>query len=100
MRLKKVRQVKKYDIDEILDETTMLPLGYDSKAVVIDNATFLAGKGNKEINEKIKQLHHEADLAEKQTDYNKTAEIKYSQIPALEKQLQKIESKIEESKKS
>ena len=41
------------DIDEILDETTMLPLGYDSKAVVIDNATFLAGKGNKEVNEKI-----------------------------------------------
>ena len=54
----------------------------------------------KEINEKIKQLHHEADLAEKQTDYNKTAEIKYSQIPALEKQLQEIESKIEESKAS
>ena len=39
-------------------------------------------------------------MAEKQTDYNKTAEIKYSQIPALEKQLQDIEAKIEESKAS
>ena len=53
--------VVKYDfkpelIDEIIDEASMLPLGYDSKAVVIDNATFLEPKGNKEINEKINEL--------------------------------------------
>lgn len=53
----------------------------------------------KEINEQIKQLHHESELAEKQTDYNKAAEIKYSKIPTLENQLKEIESKIEESKK-
>ena len=53
--------VVKYDfkpelIDEIIDEASMLPLGYDAKAVVIDNATFLEPKGNKEINEKINEL--------------------------------------------
>ena len=36
-------------VDEIIDEASMLPLGYDSKAVVIDNASFLEAKANKEI---------------------------------------------------
>ena len=43
-------------IDEIIDEANMLPLGYDSKAVVIDNAVFLEPKGNKEINERFIEL--------------------------------------------
>ena len=41
----------------------------------------------KELKEQIKQLEHEATIAEKQTDYNKVAEIKYSKIPELHKQL-------------
>ena len=44
------------NIDEICDEASMLPLGYDSKAVVIDKATFLEPKGNKEANEKFLTL--------------------------------------------
>ncbi len=52
----------------------------------------------KEINEHIKQLHHQAEVAEKQADYNKVAEIKYSQIPGLEKKLEEIEAKIQEAK--
>ena len=27
-------------VDEIIDEASMLPLGYESKAIVVDNATF------------------------------------------------------------
>ena len=53
----------------------------------------------KDIHEQIKKLEHDAEIAEKQTDYNKVAEIKYSKIPALQKQLDEIESKIEEAKK-
>jgi ATP-dependent Clp protease ATP-binding subunit ClpB len=53
----------------------------------------------KEINEQIKQLHHDAEIAEKQTDYNKVAEIKYSQIPSLEKKLEEIEEKMHNAKK-
>ena len=54
----------------------------------------------KDINEQIKKLYHEAEIAEKQTDYNKAAEIKYSKIPELEKKLNEIEEKIEKSKES
>ena len=43
-------------VDEIIDEASMLPLGYESKAVVIDNASFLEPKGNKEIIEKFVSL--------------------------------------------
>jgi len=52
----------------------------------------------KEINEQIKKLQHDSEIAEKQTDYNKAAEIKYSQIPALENKIKEIEEKILESK--
>ena len=40
-------------VDEICDEASMLPLGYDSKAVVIDKASFLEPKSNKETVEKL-----------------------------------------------
>ena len=48
--------VVKFDYSEsemrdIVDEAFMLPLGYDSKAVVVDNASFLEPKGKKEDNE-------------------------------------------------
>ena len=52
----------------------------------------------KEHKEELKKLEHEAQIAEKQTDYNKVAEIKYSQIPAKQKELKQIEKKIENSK--
>jgi len=54
----------------------------------------------KSIKEDIKKLEHEANIAEKQTDYNKVAEIKYSHIPAKEKELETIEEKIALSKAS
>jgi ATP-dependent Clp protease ATP-binding subunit ClpB len=54
----------------------------------------------KSIKEDIKKLEHEASIAEKQTDYNKVAEIKYSHIPAKEKELAMIEEKIALSKAS
>lgn len=39
-------------IDEIISETEMLPLGYDNKAVVVDNASFLENKAKKDVVEK------------------------------------------------
>ena len=44
------------NLNDIIDEASMLPLGYDSKAVVIDKATFLEPKGKKEIVEKFTKL--------------------------------------------
>jgi len=52
----------------------------------------------KEIKENIGKLQHQAQIAEKQTDYNKVAEIRYSKIPELEKELQDIETQIIKSK--
>lgn len=52
----------------------------------------------KTLQEELKKLHHDADIAEKQADYNKAAEIRYSQIPAKQKQIEDIENKIELSK--
>ena len=36
-------------------------------------------------------MEHEATIAEKQTDYDKVAQIRYSQIPALQKRLEEID---------
>jgi ATP-dependent Clp protease ATP-binding subunit ClpB len=52
----------------------------------------------KKIKEQLQKLEHEAIIAEKQTDYNKVAEIKYSTIPNLQKQLTDIEQKLAEVK--
>ncbi|HCB51851.1 TPA: hypothetical protein DEP21_04800 [Patescibacteria group bacterium] len=53
----------------------------------------------KDIKEQIQRLEHEAVIAEKQTDYNKVAEIKYGKIPTLQKRLTDIEGKLEAVKK-
>lgn len=52
----------------------------------------------KKIKEQLQKLEHEAIIAEKQTDYNKVAEIKYSKIPELQKRLADIEQKLDEVK--
>jgi len=54
----------------------------------------------KAIKEEIKKLEHDAQIAEKQTDYNKVAEIKYGKIPEKNKELENIESKIALSKET
>lgn len=64
------------DEEEIISEFSLLPLGYERKAVIIDNATFLSG-GNKTRMEKFSKelvdddsidiifINHEASLDEK-----------------------------------
>ena len=48
----------------------------------------------KEFKEKIQQLTHDADIAEKQTDYTKAANIRYNQIPKIEQELTEAEDHI------
>lgn len=52
----------------------------------------------KETQEQIAQLEHDATIAEKDTDYNKVAEIRYGKIPALQTQIQTIEKQIEDAR--
>ena len=44
------------EIDAVIDEASLLPLGYERKAVIVDNATFLTNGGKKEDKEKILEL--------------------------------------------
>lgn len=53
---------------------------------------------SKTLKEQLQQLTHEAELAEKQTDYNKVAEIRYWKIPEVQKELDEIEKKVEQAK--
>ena len=45
----------------------------------------------KNLKQQIKSLEHEAQIAEKQTDYNKVAQIRYGDIPQLQKELSELE---------
>lgn len=49
----------------------------------------------KQLKETIQQLAHDADIAEKQTDYTKAADIRYNQIPQREKELATAEQELE-----
>jgi len=53
---------------------------------------------SKVIKEQLQKLEYEAQIAEKQTDYNKVAEIRYGKIPQLQNQLKEIETKVESAK--
>ena len=44
------------EIDAVIDEASLLPLGYERKAVVVTNSTFLTNSGKKEDKEKIYNL--------------------------------------------
>lgn len=52
----------------------------------------------KELKDQIVQIEHQAQLAEKQTDYNKVAELRYGQLPTLQSQLQELESRIQQER--
>jgi ATP-dependent Clp protease ATP-binding subunit ClpB len=54
----------------------------------------------KDMQEKIAKLEHDAMIAEKDTDYNKVAELRYGQIPALQASLDAIEKRVEEARSS
>ena len=45
----------------------------------------------KSLKQQIKNLEHEAQIAEKQTDYNKVAQIRYGDVPHLQKELSDLE---------
>jgi ATP-dependent Clp protease ATP-binding subunit ClpB len=53
-----------------------------------------------ELKKKLENLKIEAEEAEKNSDFTRVAEIIYGEIPAIEKELQSIESKIKKMKNS
>lgn len=54
----------------------------------------------RDTKEQIARLEHDAVIAEKDTDYNKVAELRYGQIPALQTVLENMENRIEEAREN
>lgn len=63
---------------------------YESEKSLMDSVT--------DLKNQIAQLTHEAELATQSWDYNRSAEISYGRIPALQQQLTDIEAQIETAK--
>jgi len=63
---------------------------YEAEKSLMDKVT--------DLKNQIAQLTHEAELATQAWDYNRSAEISYGRIPALQQQLTDIEAKIEAAK--
>ena len=53
---------------------------------------------SKDIKAEIAKLEHDAMIAEKDTDYNKVAEIRYGKIPTLQTALGNVDKRIEEKR--
>jgi ATP-dependent Clp protease ATP-binding subunit ClpB len=87
---KRLKEIEKELADLSEQYNTLKAEWEQERQLVIDS---------KLIKEEIKKLEHEAEIAEKQTDYNKVAEIRYGKIPELQKKLKEVEGKIEKAKK-
>lgn len=81
-------------IQEIDKELVELRESHTVAKAQRDRDRNLLTKG-KEIKEQIQQLQHEADVAKKQTDWTKVAEITHGKIPALEQQLNDLTQQLE-----
>ncbi len=84
-------------IKEIEKELSWLREQYDTMKAEWESERQLV-IDSKKLKEEIKKLEHEAEIAEKQTDYNKVAEIRYGKIPNLQNELKKSEENIEKAK--
>ena len=82
---KRLKEIEKELADLSEQYNTLKAEWEQERQLVIDS---------KLIKEEIKKLEHEAEIAEKQTDYNKVAEIRYGKIPELKKKLEEIEKEI------
>lgn len=54
----------------------------------------------KQLKEQLQQLIHEAETAEKQTDYNKVAEIRFGNIPELEGKIEQMTKELDTAREA
>ena len=87
---KRIEEIEK-ELEELRENASTMKAEWESERQLVIDA--------KKIKEDIKKYEHEAEIAEKQTDYNKVAEIRYWKIPELKNKLKDTEEKIEKAKK-
>lgn len=70
---------------------------YNSARASRENDRALLVQAN-DLKEALQKLDHEASLAEKESDYNKVAELRYGTIPTKKQELTAIEAQIQQAK--
>lgn len=95
----KSQSVQKKRVSEIESELASLKETYNALKAEWDQERQLLTE-SKTIKEQIAACEHDAMIAEKDTDYNKVAELRYGKIPALQKQLEMLDEKIEQARAS
>lgn len=83
-------------LHEIQKELAEMRAEFKSLKAKWDNEKASIGKVQK-LREKLEQLNAEIEKAEQEYDLNKAAELKYGQLPALQKQLAEAEKNAETS---
>lgn len=94
METKNSKQQKR--LEEISKELANAKEEFTQRKWAWDTDKQLLEKHNS-LKEHIQQLEHEAQVAEKATDYNTAAEIRYSKIPQAQKELQELEVQLEDA---
>ncbi len=95
----KSQSVQKKRVSEIESELASLKETHNALKAERDQERQLLTE-SKTIKEQIAACEHDAMIAEKDTDYNKVAELRYGKIPALQKQLESLDEKIEQARAS
>jgi ATP-dependent Clp protease ATP-binding subunit ClpB len=75
-------KVLEKEISEIKEELSLLRKRWENEKILIEDI-------KKKKNE-IEQLRFQEEEAERKSDYNKVAEIRYSKIPAIEKEIEEL----------
>ncbi|MBR4733586.1 MAG: AAA family ATPase, partial [Lachnospiraceae bacterium] len=80
-------------LEELQKELAELKSGFAEKKAQWDNEKASVERLSK-LREEIDQVNSEIEIAQRQGDLNKTAELTYGKLPALKKQLQQEEEKV------
>lgn len=75
-------------IAQLKEELSKLRQEWESEKKLIDSL--------KEKKNKLEQLKFQEDEAERKADYNKVAELRYNTIPALQKEMEDVQKKLNE----
>ncbi|HPV70729.1 MAG TPA: AAA family ATPase, partial [Candidatus Magasanikbacteria bacterium] len=86
----KLKKIEK-NLADLKEQTAELELHWKNEKEIITKI--------RELKKKLETLKQEAEIAERQSDLQKVAEIRYSTIPATEKEIKNQEKKLAETQK-
>ena len=89
---KETDSIAKEHLAEIQKELSELRASFNEMKSRWENEKNTIGKSQK-LREQIEQVNSQIELAERNYDLNRAAELKYGELPALQKQLEEEESK-------